>query len=84
MQEYKPIKERKAREIYDNGDSLIMVAADRISVFDVILKNEIIEEGYGADADVEIPVRLHKGHRAKPHAVRGCKRYAGILPAAAF
>ena len=27
----KPIKEGKVREIYDNGDSLIMVATDRIS-----------------------------------------------------
>ena len=37
MQEMKPIKEGKVREIYDNGDSLIMVATDRISCFDVIL-----------------------------------------------
>ena len=29
--EMKPIKEGKVREIYDNGDSLIMVATDRIS-----------------------------------------------------
>ena len=35
--ELKPIKEGKVREIYDNGDSLIMVATDRISCFDVIL-----------------------------------------------
>ena len=35
MQELKPIKEGKVREIYDNGDSLIMVATDRISCFDV-------------------------------------------------
>ena len=26
MTEFKPIKEGKVREIYDNGDSLIMVA----------------------------------------------------------
>ena len=32
--EIKPIKEGKVREIYDNGDSLIMVATDRISCFD--------------------------------------------------
>ena len=31
MTEFKPIKEGKVREIYDNGDSLIMVATDRIS-----------------------------------------------------
>ena len=34
MQELKPIKEGKVREIYDdNGDSLIMVATDRIQLF---------------------------------------------------
>lgn len=43
--EIKPIKEGKVREIYDNGDSLIMVATDRISCFDVILKNTIYKKG---------------------------------------
>ncbi|MBQ7063428.1 MAG: phosphoribosylaminoimidazolesuccinocarboxamide synthase [Firmicutes bacterium] len=43
--ELKPIKEGKVREIYDNGDSLIMVATDRISCFDVILKNTIRKKG---------------------------------------
>ena len=41
----KPIKEGKVREIYDNGDSLILVATDRISCFDVILKNKITKKG---------------------------------------
>ena len=45
MQELKPIKEGKVREIYDNGDSLIMVATDRISCFDVILKNDVTKKG---------------------------------------
>ena len=45
MQELKPIKEGKVREIYDNGDSLIMVATDRISCFDVILHNEVTKKG---------------------------------------
>ena len=40
-----PIKEGKVREIYDNGDSLIMVATDRISCFDVILKNQVTKKG---------------------------------------
>ncbi len=43
--EMKPIKEGKVREIYDNGDSLIMVATDRISCFDVILKNNVTKKG---------------------------------------
>lgn len=45
MQELKPVKEGKVREIYDNGDSLIMVATDRISCFDVILKNRVTGKG---------------------------------------
>ena len=45
MKEFKPMKEGKVREIYDNGDSLIMVATDRISAFDVILKNKITDKG---------------------------------------
>ncbi len=45
MQEYQPIKEGKVREVYDNGDSLIMVATDRISAFDHILQNKITDKG---------------------------------------
>ncbi|MCI9136296.1 MAG: phosphoribosylaminoimidazolesuccinocarboxamide synthase [Lachnospiraceae bacterium] len=45
MQEFKPVKEGKVREVYDNGGSLIIVATDRISAFDVILKNEITKKG---------------------------------------
>lgn len=45
MQEYKPIKAGKVREIYDVGDGLVMVATDRISAFDVILKNRITGKG---------------------------------------
>ena len=41
----KPVKEGKVREIYDNGDSLIMVATDRISCFDVILHNTVTNIG---------------------------------------
>ena len=45
MKSYQPIKEGKVREIYDIGDQLIMVASDRISAFDVILKNLIKGKG---------------------------------------
>lgn len=38
---FQPIKEGKVREVYDNGDSLIIVATDRISAFDHILKNKV-------------------------------------------
>ena len=39
IQEFKPVKEGKVREVYDAGDSMIIVATDRISAFDHILKN---------------------------------------------
>ena len=45
MKEYKPVKEGKVREIYDIGDNLILVATDRISAFDHILKNRITGKG---------------------------------------
>ena len=45
VQEMKPIKEGKVREIYDNGDTMIMVATDRISCFDVILHNTVTKKG---------------------------------------
>ncbi len=43
--EWKPIKEGKVRQVYDIGDSLIIVATDRISAFDNILKNIIPDKG---------------------------------------
>ena len=45
MEEYSPVKEGKVREIYDIGDKLVMVATDRISAFDVILKNKVTKKG---------------------------------------
>ena len=41
IQTFKPVKEGKVREVYDIGDSLIITATDRISAFDVILKNKV-------------------------------------------
>ena len=40
MKEFSPVKEGKVREVYDNGESLVIVATDRISAFDVILKKQ--------------------------------------------
>ena len=45
MQEYKPFKEGKVREVYDVGDHVVIVATDRISAFDNILKNKITDKG---------------------------------------
>jgi Phosphoribosylaminoimidazolesuccinocarboxamide (SAICAR) synthase len=38
-------KRGKVRDIYDLGDKLLIVAADRISAFDVVLPNGIPEKG---------------------------------------
>ena len=45
MSDVKLLYEGKVREVYDNGNSIIMVATDRISAFDVILKNKIYNKG---------------------------------------
>lgn len=39
------VKRGKVRDIYDVGDSLLMVATDRISAYDVILPNPIPDKG---------------------------------------
>ena len=45
MQEFKPFKDGKVSEVYDIGENLILVATDRISAFDHILKNKITDKG---------------------------------------
>jgi phosphoribosylaminoimidazole-succinocarboxamide synthase len=41
----KPPKRGKVRDIYDLGDTMLIVATDRISAFDVVLPNAIPEKG---------------------------------------
>ncbi len=41
----RPIKAGKVREIYDCGNTLVLVATDRLSAFDVILKSPIPGRG---------------------------------------
>ncbi len=45
MKTFQPVKEGKVREIYDLGEALIITATDRISSFDVILKNDVTDKG---------------------------------------
>lgn len=40
-----PPRRGKVRDIYDLGDSLLIVATDRISAFDVVLPNAVPEKG---------------------------------------
>jgi phosphoribosylaminoimidazole-succinocarboxamide synthase len=44
-QEIKLFKKGKVRDVYDLGDSLLIVATDRISCFDVVLPTTIPEKG---------------------------------------
>lgn len=39
------VRKGKVREVYDLGDSLLLVASDRISAFDVIMNQNIPEKG---------------------------------------
>lgn len=41
----KPLKKGKVRDMYDLGDSMLMVATDRISAFDVVFPNGIPYKG---------------------------------------
>jgi phosphoribosylaminoimidazole-succinocarboxamide synthase len=40
-----PVRRGKVRDVYDLGDSLLIVATDRISAFDVIMPNGIPDKG---------------------------------------
>ena len=43
--ERRPDSRGKVRDIYDAGENLLMGATDRISAFDVILKNKVTKKG---------------------------------------
>ncbi len=45
MRDLQPPKRGKVRDIYDLGDTLLIVATDRISAFDVVLPNAVPEKG---------------------------------------
>ncbi len=81
MRELKPIKEGKVREIYDNGDSLIMVATDRISCFDVILNNVVTKKGTVLTQMSRFWFDMTKDILPNSHDLYGCKGYAGVFPA---
>ncbi len=44
-EKFKPTKQGKVRDLYDLGDSLLLVATDRLSAFDVILPDGIPNKG---------------------------------------
>ena len=56
----------KVREMYADGDDILMVASDRISAYDVVLPTADPRQGQGADPDVGVLVRDHRRHRPQP------------------
>jgi phosphoribosylaminoimidazole-succinocarboxamide synthase len=45
LQGLKPPRRGKVRDIYDLGDTMLIIATDRISAFDVVLPNAVPEKG---------------------------------------
>ena len=45
LQELKLLKRGKVRDMYDLGDSLLMIATDRLSAFDVVMPDPIPDKG---------------------------------------
>ncbi len=82
----KPPKRGKVRDIYDLGDSLLIVATDRISAFDVVLPNAVPEKGrvltqiskywFAKTADI-VPNHLLTTDTAKYPPE--CRPYAAVL-----
>jgi len=81
-----PPKRGKVRDIYDLGDSLLIVATDRISAFDVVLPNAIPGKGrvltqiskywFAKTADIVPNHLLSTEVREFPAP---CRRHAGLL-----
>ncbi len=82
----KPPKRGKVRDIYDLGDTLLIVATDRISAFDVVLPNAVPEKGrvltqisrywFSKTADI---VRNHLISMDVKDYPAECRRHAAIL-----
>ena len=82
----KPPKRGKVRDIYDLGETLLIVATDRISAFDVVLPNAVPEKG-------RVLTQISKYWFAKTSDIVGnhlismevkdypveCRRYAAVL-----
>jgi len=82
----KPPKRGKVRDIYDLGETLLIVATDRISAFDVVLPNAVPEKGrvltqiskywFAKTSDI---VRNHLiSMEVKDYPVE-CRRYTAVL-----
>ena len=82
----KPPKRGKVRDIYDLGETLLIVATDRISAFDVVLPNAVPEKGRVLTqvskywfAQTERIVKNHVISTAIKDFPPACKPHAAIL-----
>jgi phosphoribosylaminoimidazole-succinocarboxamide synthase len=82
----RPPKRGKVRDIYDLGETLLIVATDRISAFDVVLPNAVPEKGrvltqiskfWFAQTEAIVPNHLISTDVREYPAV--CKPHAAIL-----
>ena len=61
----------KVRDTFQLADgTLLMIATDRLSVFDVVLPNSDPGKGHRAHADVAVVVCADRGDHAEPPAPR--------------
>ena len=56
LPDIKKLRSGKVREVFDLGETLLFVATDRISAFDVILPDPIPLQRRGAQSDFRVLV----------------------------
>ncbi len=86
LQGLKPPRRGKVRDIYDLGDTMLIIATDRISAFDVVLPNAVPEKGRVLTqiskywfGQTEKIVKNHVISTAVKDFPPACKPYAAIL-----
>jgi phosphoribosylaminoimidazole-succinocarboxamide synthase len=68
----------KVRDVYADGDDILLVASDRVSVYDVVPPTPIPDNGRIADAAVAVMVRSARRRRAEPRGLGyGCAGRVG-------
>ena len=60
----------KVRDVYADGDDLLLVASDRMSIYDVVLPTPIPDKGAVLTAAVAVVVRPARRPRAQPRDLR--------------
>ena len=61
----------KVRDLYADGDELILVASDRVSVYDVVLPTPITGQGQDPDPAVAVVVRPAQRTSIANHVISG-------------